>query len=157
MLRDSHICPSFFHINVSVFRLQSDSGVHLSLSNFCKFFAEFPIKSHPSFSYFLFTFSSFFFFFFFSDSLFQKGQSIHCFHEDLGFLPLRQLQIWTFPPRISDFRCSWFNALSNGVVVHLGCFGWSMLVCCPFLWSRIILILFCGWEIQFGYDEYGDS
>ena len=134
-----------------VFRLQFDSDVHLSLK-FLQFFSSNYRLNLTHLSLIFFSL-----FFFFSDSLFQQVIN----H---SLLPWRsRVSSTSSISNLNIFASNfWFSMLLIQCVEQWYCGSsrslWVIDACLlSFLWSKIILILFCGWEIQFGYGEYGDS
>ena len=132
-----------------VFRLQFDSNVHLTLK-FLQFFSQNSRLNCIHLSLIFFTF-------FFSDSLFQQviNHSLLPWRSRVSSTSLASnLNLFTSNFWFSMFLIQWIEQWRCGSSRLL----WVIDACLlSFLWSRIILILFCGWEIQFGYDEYGDS
>ena len=131
------------------FLFQSDSNVHL----FLKFLQFFSSNSRLN----LIHFSLIFFSLFFSHSLFQQAIN----H---SLLPWRsRVSSTSLASNLNIFASNfWFSMLLIQCVEQWRCGSsrllWVIDACLlSFLWSRIILILFYGWEIQFGYDEYRDS
>ena len=130
-----------------VFQFQSDSDVHFSLK-FLQFFSSNYRLNLTHLSLIFFSL-----FFFFSDSLFQQVIN----H---SLLPWRsRVSSTSSISNLNIFASNfWFSMLLIQCVEQWYCGSsrslWVIDACLlSFLWSKIILISFCGWEIQFGYDN----